>query len=44
MATIRELRKLAKEVKIKYTSDLNKSQLCLALGMESSPANETFEQ
>ena len=42
MTTIRELRKLAKEAKIKWTSDLNKSQLCLALGLEPSPPNERF--
>ena len=44
MSTIRELRKFAKEAKVKNRSTLNKTQLCLALGMEPAPANEKYER
>ena len=40
---MRELRKLTKEVKIKYRSSLNKAELCIVLGMEPTPTSEKFE-
>ena len=41
MITICELQKL--EAKIKYHVTLNKNQLCIALRIEPSPSDETFE-
>ena len=39
-----KVNKLAKESKAKYSSTLNKAQLCLALGMEPIPTSEKYER
>ena len=44
MTTINYLKKLAKEAKVKNRSTLNKSQLCLVLGIKPSPPNEKYEK
>ena len=44
MISMYELRKLAREAKVKYRSNLNKAQLCVALGMEPIPTNEKYER
>ena len=44
MSTVSKLRRLAKEARVKNISILNKTELCLALGMEPTPSNEKYER